>query len=128
MGEKTKLGLLLVFLTLINYILILLFLNSYYLLYFCILFLVTLYIGIVRFQIAKNVFFISLLLFIVSDFLIEYFDTSVFNLYLFFDLEKIYTFAGGGIVYILSVLHIIVLFFKKMIYNREKYCWGGECI
>jgi hypothetical protein len=128
MREKTKLGLLLVFLTLINYILILLFLNSYYLLYFCILFLVSLYIGRVRFQIAKSVFFISLLLFIVSDFLIEYFDTSVFNLYLFLDLERIYTFAGGGIVYILSVLHIIVLFFKKMIYNREKYCWGGECI
>jgi hypothetical protein len=128
MREKTKLGLLLVFLTLINYILILLFLNSYYLLYFCILFFLSLYIGRVRFQIAKSVFFISLLLFIVSDFLIEYFDTSVFNLYLFFDLERIYTFAGGGIVYILSVLHIIVLFFKKMIYNREKYCWGGECI
>ena len=128
MREKTKLGLLLVFLTLINYILILLFLNSYYLLYFCILFFLSLYIGRVRFQIAKSVFFISLLLFIVSDFLIEYFDTSVFNLYLFFDLERIYTFAGGGIVYILSVLHIIVFFFKKMIYNREKYCWGGECI
>ena len=46
----------------------------------------------------------------ITTFLFEYFDNDIYYLYLFLDLDEIYTPIGGEIVYILVLLHSLILF------------------
>jgi len=101
-----------IFLIVVNYLLIIFFLNAYYLFYFAVVFFVSYLLYKIGFGGIKYLFLIYLFLFSLSSFLVEHFDVYLFDMYLFFDLEKFYTFVGGGIIYILSVLHSIIFFFS----------------
>ncbi len=111
MKEKVIQGLISTFLVIINYILIIVFLNLLYLIYFILLFFLCCLIYKSSFSVEKNILFIYLFLFIISVFLTEYFDLYIFDIYLFLDLEKFYTYIGGSIAYILAILHSIIFFF-----------------
>lgn len=102
----------------LNYILLTLFMNEYYLIYFLSIGLVIFGVHFYKYQVSGLSLLSSIFLIFISLFVLEYYDTSLFYLYVFFDLDKYYTFKGGEVSYILSALHSIFLFLG---YNRKKY-------
>ncbi|WP_455757605.1 hypothetical protein [Sulfurimonas sp.] len=52
--------------------------------------------------------YFALLMF--STFLFEYFDNAIYDIYLFLDLNEIYTTLSGEVIYILALLHSLILF------------------
>lgn len=56
--------------------------------------------------------------FIVSIFLYRFFDDTIFDIFVELDIDRFYTFIGGGVAYILAILHLFIFFFKKVEYNR----------
>lgn len=99
-----------IFFIFINYLLIIFFLKTFYLLYFVTLILVAYSIYAIKFRVAKNsiIFYISLLC--ISTFLFDYFDEDIFEIYLFLNLDEIYSYVGGVVSYILAILHSFILF------------------
>lgn len=61
-------------------------------------------------SLQRSFIVLSILFINITTFLFECFDNEVYYLYLFFDLDKIYTPIGGEIVYILVLLHSLILF------------------
>ena len=100
----------LITLLLINYFLIVLFLKSYYLIYFVTLGLVALWVYFIKKRVSKYFTFLTVLVLNISTFLFEYFDDDIYDIYLFFNLNEIYTFVGGETIYILALLHSLILF------------------
>lgn len=99
-----------------NYILLCLFLEEYYVIYFLsFLFLSFIYMKYMHLENKLTLSFYSTLI-IVSPFLFEYFDTTIFDIYLFLDLNELYRFVGGEVSYFLSVLHSFIFFLG---YNRK---------
>ncbi len=105
-------------LLLVNYILIVLFLQEYYLGYFFILSIIIYTIYNIQYISSKLNFYLSLFMMNITPFVLEYFDNSIFYFYLFFDLEKYYIFISNELAYILSFLHSIIFFLG---YNGKKY-------
>ncbi len=95
---------------LVNYVLLILFSKEYYIVYFLILFFTTYMMK------SKPTLVIPIIL--MSPFIFEYFDDFIFSLYLYVDMNAFYTFIGGDIIYLLSILHSFVFFLG---YNRKKY-------
>lgn len=102
---------------LINYLLLVLFLNEYYEVYFIVLGIVAYGIYLQK-QTFKYYFYTSLIVIIISPFLFEYFDNFIYDIYLYFNINEVYTFVGGEVSYILSFLHSFVFFLG---YNRKKH-------
>ncbi len=94
----------------INYILILLFLNSYYLIYFIALILLS-FLQF-KFKFIKNKYMkvLVVLFMFVTVFAFEYFDDNIFDIYLYFNIDAIYRPLSGDIKYILILLHSFILF------------------
>jgi len=90
----------------LNYFLVILFLKGYYLSYFFLLLLSALFVyktniirGYLRY-ICLGMFF---------------FDDEIFDLYLYFNLDRFYIYTGGIVSYILAILHSIIFFFITFI-------------
>ncbi len=96
----------------LNYLLIVLFLNQYYLCYFLVVTIFFYTLHRMRYRVKRYDLGLYVFLFFGSILLVEYFDIYIFDIYLFLDLENIYTFVGGLIAYILSVLHSFIFFFS----------------
>jgi len=94
----------------LNYLLILLFLKSYYAVYFLVLFLAVYLKYIVKQKRNIYIKYIYIMAILVSTYLFEYFDNDIYDIYLLLDLNEIYTSIGGDITYILALLHSFILF------------------
>ena len=101
-----------------HYFLLKLFLQEHYLFYFL---GIVLYIYLILKSLflthQKNLYILLLSVFLFS-LLFEFFDNEIFDLYLYTDMEKYYSFVGGEVGYILTLLHCIMIFLG---YNRKKY-------
>ena len=100
----------------VHYLLLKTFLLELYVVYF-ISFTILVYI-FRQSKVEKPIFIFSLCLIILSPFLFEYLDNYIYNLHLFLDYNEQYSFVGGEVTYVLSLLHSIVFFLS---YNRKKY-------
>lgn len=94
----------------VNYILMILFIKEYYIFYFLALFISTYFVKLNP--------YVTVIIIFISVFTFQYFDDSIYYLYLYFDVNELYTFVGGEVMYILSLLHVFVFFLG---YNRRKY-------
>lgn len=101
-----------------NYILTILFLKSFYLLYFAIVFTFIYFAYKAKYK--NNIYhtLVNILIILLTPFLFELFDEFVYELYLYFDLDSIYISVGSLVTYILSAIHAIV-FFSILSYNRK---------
>ena len=96
----------------INYLLIIFFLNSYYLLYFITITLVTYFAYITKFIINRYFTVIYILVIIATPFLFGFFDDSIYEIYLFMHLDKLYSYINSLVAYILVLIHASVFFFS----------------
>ncbi len=102
---------------LLHYLLMVLFLREYYLFYFFILLFIFYMESTKQYISSKGNFIVIMILFALTPFLLEYFDTSIYYMYLFLNLENFYTPIDTQVSYILSFLHSIVFF---LAFNRKK--------
>ena len=104
----------------LQYVLVVLFLEEFYSLYFFTLFTALFIYDRFSFENTTNLSLGISTLF-VTTLLVIFFDDELFDLYLYFDLEHFYIAVNGKVSYILTLLHSIVLFLG---YNRKKYLLG----
>lgn len=65
---------------------------------------------VVKVRVAKKILIIYILLLYISTFLFDCFDEDIFEIYLFLNLDAIYSYVGGTVAYILAILHSFILF------------------
>ena len=94
----------------INYFLLFCFLYEYYIVYFVSLFFF--FYILEKIQFKQYTFLSSIILFFLSPFLFEYFDDAIFEVYLFFEADRLYHFIGGEVSYILALLHSFFFLFE----------------
>ena len=90
--------------------LIILFLNSYYAVYFIILILLVYGFFTYKIILKRDFKYLSVVLILITTFAAIYFDNEIFDIYLYFDLDKIYISIDSKITYILALLHSLILF------------------
>jgi hypothetical protein len=101
---------------LVNYFLILIFINSLYGSYFLLL-VGCLYIyHINKIDVTKNMMIISIFLLLMTPLLIFYFDDEIYELYLFFNLDGYYVFIVDKVAIFLTILHSFIFYLG---YNRK---------
>ena len=98
------------FILVINYLLIVLFLDSYYAAYFIILILLTFTFYTSKITLKRNFKYLSVVLILITSFGFIYFDNEVFDIYLYFNLDEIYSSIDSEVTYILILLHSLILF------------------
>lgn len=94
-----------------NYVLIILFLKSFYFLYFTTIFIIAYFLY--KFKYKKNIYFmlIYILIILLTPFLFEIFDEFIYDIYLYLNIDFIYISINNLVTYILSVIHAIVFYF-----------------
>lgn len=105
----------------LSYISLSLFLYEYYVVYFITIVILTLFYVKSAWLPSRKSFIFALFSILISPFLFEYFDDTIFEIALFFDLNHLYYFVGGEVAYVLSALHCFIFFLS---YNGKKYLIG----
>ena len=99
---------------LVNYLLVILFLREYYLVYFVLLVMAIIILNIFT-LFHKKLFLLSTVLFVLIFFS---FENEVFEIYLYCNINNIYTDINSFITPVLIFLHLFIFFLG---YNSKKY-------
>ena len=95
----------------LNYILILLFLKSFYTIYFIFLIFLIYFIKISKVKIGRSIVFVYPIIIMTLPFVVDILDDYIYELYLLMDIDMLYTYIGTQVAYYLALLHALVFFF-----------------